>query len=228
MTEFRSPPYSSPSAPSTSILVIDDHPVFQDGIAVILQALLTDVEIIPALNADTAIAHAKARPDLDWIFVDYQLPDSDGLSIIAQLNGLMVTAPIVMMSGVDELELVAKALQLGVSGFIHKSGGKQIFKDCLQAIEQGKVYLPADTQVRLEHYRQTIGKHTDAIKKQLSTRRMDVLLLVAEGYSNQEIASSLSISEATVKSHVSALMSILDADSRYHCVAEARKLGLIK
>ena len=54
MTEFRVPPYS---APSTSILVIDDHPVFQDGIAVILQALLTDVEIIPALNADTAIAH---------------------------------------------------------------------------------------------------------------------------------------------------------------------------
>ena len=214
--------------PQTTVLVIDDHPVFQDGISVILDALLAPVEIIQALNAKEAFAHANSRADLDWIFVDYQLPDSDGLSIIKELNTLMITAPIVMMSGVDDLELVSKALKLGVSGFIHKTGGKMIFKDCLDTIEQGKVYLPTDTRVRLEHYQQTVGKQNEAIMKQLSTRRMDVLLLVSEGYSNQEIAGSLSISEATVKSHVSALMSILDADSRYHCVAEARKLGLIK
>lgn len=212
----------------TKVLVIDDHPVYQDGISIILDALLAPVEIIQALNGKEAVAHAKSRPDLDWIFVDYQLPDSDGLAIIEQLNTLMMTAPIVMMSGVDDLELVSKAIKLGVSGFIHKSGGKLIFKDCLTTIEQGKVYLPTDTRVKLEHYQQTIGQQNEAIMKQLSSRRMDVLLLVAEGYSNMEIAQSLSISEATVKSHVSALMSILDADSRYHCVAEARKLGLIK
>ncbi len=194
----------------------------------ILEALLPNATIFSALNAESGVDEARNRPDLDWIFVDYQLPDADGLSIIKQLNELMVTAPIVMMSGMDDLELVSTAMKLGVSGFIHKSGGKQVFKDCLCSIEQGKVYLPADTQVRLEHYRQTVGRQTESIRKQLSSRRMDVLLLVAEGYSNQEIANSLSITEATVKSHVSALMSILDADSRYHCVAEARKLGLIK
>lgn len=213
---------------NTTILVIDDHPVFQDGIAVILETLLPNAIIFSALNAAEGIEQARNRADLDWVFVDYQLPDADGLNIIERLNALMIAAPIIMMSGVDDLEVISKAMKLGVSGFIHKSGGKQIFKDCLDTIEQGRVYLPSDTQVRLEHYRQTIGRQTDSIKKQLSSRRMDVLLLVAEGYSNQEIANSLSITEATVKSHVSALMSILDADSRYHCVAEARKLGLIK
>ena len=213
---------------TSTILVIDDHPVFQDGITVILETLLPNATIHSALNAAKGIEAARNRPDLDWVFVDYQLPDADGLSIIERLNALMITAPIIMMSGVDDLEVISQAMKLGVSGFIHKSGGKQIFKDCLDTIEQGKVYLPSDTQVRLEHYRQTIGRQTDSIKKQLSNRRMDVLLLVAEGYSNQEIANSLAITEATVKSHVSALMSILDADSRYHCVAEARKLGLIK
>ncbi|RLU00985.1 MAG: DNA-binding response regulator [Ketobacter sp.] len=213
---------------NTTILVIDDHPVFQDGIAVILETLLPNATIFSALNAAAGIEQARNRADLDWVFVDYQLPDADGLDIIERLNALMITAPIIMMSGVDDLEVISRAMKLGVSGFIHKSGGKQIFKDCLDTIEQGKVYLPSDTQVRLEHYRQTIGRQTDSIKKQLSNRRMDVLLLVAEGYSNQEIANSLAITEATVKSHVSALMSILDADSRYHCVAEARKLGLIK
>ncbi|MBA55417.1 MAG: hypothetical protein CMK89_13260 [Pseudomonadales bacterium] len=213
---------------NTTILVIDDHPVFQDGIAVILETLLPNATIFSALNAAAGIEQARNRADLDWVFVDYQLPDADGLNIIERLNALMITAPIIMMSGVDDLEVISRAMKLGVSGFIHKSGGKQIFKDCLDTIEQGKVYLPSDTQVRLEHYRQTIGRQTDSIKKQLSNRRMDVLLLVAEGYSNQEIANSLAITEATVKSHVSALMSILDADSRYHCVAEARKLGLIK
>lgn len=213
---------------NTTILVIDDHPVFQDGIAVILETLLPNATIYSALNAAEGIEQARNRPDLDWVFVDYQLPDADGLNIIERLNALMITAPIIMMSGVDDLEVISRAMKLGVSGFIHKSGGKKIFKDCLDTIEQGRVYLPSDTQVRLEHYRQTIGRQTDSIRKQLSSRRMDVLLLVAEGYSNQEIATSLSITEATVKSHVSALMSILDADSRYHCVAEARKLGLIK
>lgn len=213
---------------STSILVIDDHPVFQDGIAVILETLLPNATIISALDASSAIAQANSKPDLDWVFVDYQLPDANGLTIIERLNELMITAPIVMMSGVDDLELVSKALKLGVSGFIHKSGGKQVFKDCIESIEQGRLYLPPETQVKLEHYRQTVGQQTESIKKQLSTRRMDVLLLVAEGYSNQEIANSLKISEATVKSHVSALMTILDADSRYHCVAEARKLRLIQ
>ena len=213
---------------NTTILVIDDHPVFQDGITVILETLLPNATIYSALNAAEGIEQARNRPDLDWVFVDYQLPDADGLNIIERLNALMITAPIIMMSGVDDLEVISRAMKLGVSGFIHKSGGKKIFKDCLDTIEQGRVYLPSDTQVRLEHYRQTIGRQTDSIRKQLSSRRMDVLLLVAEGYSNQEIATSLSITEATVKSHVSALMSILDADSRYHCVAEARKLGLIK
>ena len=213
---------------NTAILVIDDHPVFQDGITVILETLLPNATIYSALNAAEGIEQARNRPDLDWVFVDYQLPDADGLNIIERLNALMITAPIIMMSGVDDLEVISRAMKLGVSGFIHKSGGKKIFKDCLDTIEQGRVYLPSDTQVRLEHYRQTIGRQTDSIRKQLSSRRMDVLLLVAEGYSNQEIATSLSITEATVKSHVSALMSILDADSRYHCVAEARKLGLIK
>lgn len=211
----------------STVLVIDDHPVYQDGIAVILDNLLEPIEVLQALNADQAFDIANQRLDIDWIFVDYQLPDSDGLTIIKQLNAMMITAPIVMMSGVDDIELVHQALELGVSGFIHKSGGKTIFKDCLDSIEQGAVYLPADTSVRLDHYRHNAMQTNAAIDKQLSARRKDVLLLIAEGYSNAEIARSLSISEATVKSHVSALMSILDADNRYHCVAEARKLGLI-
>ena len=138
---------------NNTILVIDDHPVFQDGIAVILESLLPNANVLSALNAADGIELARKRTDLDWVFVDFQLPDSDGLRIIEQLNALMITAPIIMMSGVDELELVSKAMKLGVSGFIHKSGGKQVFKDCLDTIEQGKVYLPTETQVRLEHYR---------------------------------------------------------------------------
>lgn len=212
----------------TQVLLVDDHPIYLDGIAVILSDIFGDVEIIQAEDAESAIAMVGQHPDLDWIFVDYKLPDCDGLALTKRLNDLFVTAPIIMMTGMDEIALVSEAIDLGVSGFIHKASGKSVFRDCITAIEAGEAYIAPEQKLALDQYKgSTDHKARERILEQLSSRRKDVLLLIAEGYSNSEIAGTLNISETTVKAHVSALISILDADNRYHCVAEARKLGIL-
>lgn len=211
-----------------TILIVDDHPIYLDGISYLLQTLFSDAQVVRTRTGAEALAAASGNIELDWIFLDYQLPDTDGLSLLTQLAELMVTAPIIMISGRDDVALVADAIERGASGFVHKSCSQSIYQDCLLEIEKGNIYLSPELALELDNYRRTTLTSKNQILEQLSARRMDVLVLISEGYSNSEMASALSISEATVKAHVSALMAIFEADNRSHCVAEARKLGILK
>lgn len=212
---------------NTVILIVDDHPIYLDGISLVLQDLFKGSQVLQAGTAKEALKLLAERFDIDWIFLDFQLPDGHGLDLLKDINDLMITAPIIMMSGSDDTHLVANAIEGGASGFIHKAGGRTDFKECFNAIERDGIYLAPEMALKLDHFKKTTLQAKNEVLSQLSDRRRDVLVLVAEGYSNGEIASTLSISEATVKAHVSALMTIFDADNRSHCVAEARKLGIV-
>lgn len=212
----------------TQILVIDDHPVYSDGIAYMLQSIFPDAVILQAHTGKEALKLAAERIDIDWIFVDYQLPDMNGHQVLSSLNDLMVAAPVVMMSGSDDIALVTEALERGASGFIPKAHGKVTFQECLSVVQAGQTYLPAELKARVDHYRRTVLDARATITGQLSGRRQEVLVLMSEGYTNSEMAKTLGIAEATIKTHVSALLSIFDVDNRSHCIAEARKLGLLK
>lgn len=210
------------------ILVIDDHPVYSDGIAYMLKAIMPEAAILQAHSGKEALALVSERIDIDWIFMDFQLPDTNGHQLLTEFNALMIAAPVIMMSGNDEVALVAEALELGASGFIPKAHGKMTFEACLAHVQSGQTYLPAELKSRVDHYRRTVLNARKTITAQLSGRRQEVLVLMSEGYTNSEMAVTLGIAEATVKTHVSALLSIFDVDNRSHCIAEARKLGILK
>lgn len=210
------------------ILIVDDHPVYLDGISHILQSILGSVNIVQANTGSEAIAQVAGRIDIDWIFLDQQLPDTTGLQLLQQFNDLLIAAPVVMMSGSDDIALIHEAMAMGASGFIHKAFGRATFEQCLNAIKRGELYLPSELRVRMDHYRATVVKSRNALQSQLSDRRKEVLIMMAEGYTNAEMAAALGIAETTIKTHVSALLSIFDVDNRSHCIAEARKLGLLK
>lgn len=210
-----------------TVMLVDDHPVYLDGITLILRELMGPVEVIQALSVEQAVALAEERLDLDLVLLDYQLPDANGLALVARLNDLMLTAPMVMMTGIDDLDVVCQALDLGVSGYVHKGGGRQDIRECLAAVEAGRTYVAPDLKLRLDQYRQSQLQDRKRLQDQISERRREVLVCIDAGYSNAEIAATLGISEATVKAHVSALMSIFDADNRSHCAAEARKFGIL-
>lgn len=217
----------TPSRQNNIILIIDDHPVFSEGVAGILQTVFVQPEIIQVKSGAAAIKLLQQRVDIDWIFIDYHLLDITGIDVLKTLQPMMITASTVMMSGIDDMEVIIEALELGINGFIHKGGGKPVFQECVNVVEEGGLYLMPELKARIEQYQETVLKGKNGILKQLSQRRLDILLLISEGYSNNEIAKTVGITEATVKSHVSALMTIFDADNRSHCVAEARKLRII-
>lgn len=211
----------------SKILLVDDHPLFVAGFAYILSDLLGDVELLQASTAATARVIEQANPDLDWVFCDYKLPDSNGLSLLRDFKKALLTAPVILVSAFEDIGMIDEALMLGASGFIPKSADKLIFQQCLQHIEQGLLFLLPETHQQLAQYRNHIPAEKRRVTSRLSRRQFDVLQLIAGGYSNLEIGQALGITESTVKSHVSSLLSLLDTDNRAHCVAEARRLQLI-
>ncbi len=211
----------------TTVLVIDDHPVYLDGFSLILNDLFLDVDLLVASNAKDAIDIATNRIDIELIYMDYNLPDMNGVNLLQVFNELLITAPIIMISGNDDISIIDHAITFGANGFIHKGSAKSAFQECLSTIEKGNVFLAPELNASLAHYRNTVVKDRKIIMEKLSDRRKQVLLLISEGYSNSEIANSLDISQSTVKTHVAALMDIFDADNRSHCVAEAKTYNII-
>lgn len=211
----------------TTVLVIDDHPVYLDGFSLMLNDLFSNVDLCLASNAKEAIEIASNRIDIDLIYMDYNLPDMNGITLLQTLNDLFITAPIIMISGDDNINLIDQAMTLGASGFVHKGCAKSVFQECLSTIEKGNIFLTPELNASLANHRKTIVKDKNLIVKKLSDRRIQVLLLISEGYANGEIAESLGISQSTVKTHVAALMDVFDADNRSHCVAEAKKYNII-
>ena len=210
-----------------TILVVDDHPVVQDGLELMLQELRPNAEIIPVLNATEALQYAMSHKELDWIFVDVNLPDYSGLELITQLREQKILSNVVILSSEILPHILEEALKLNVNGVLSKAFYHQDFVDCFATIENGQVFLTVEHANELKFYRQSQLLDKNHIEKKISSRQVETLLMVAKGYSNREIASSMQITESTVKSHVSGLMELFNADNRTHCVCEAQRLKII-
>lgn len=192
-----------------------------------LRTIFDIVDIIEAGTGNTALAYTDTRTDLDWIFVDYSLPDINGLSLLKAFKEQLVSAPVIFMSASEQIAMIAAALEFGASGFISKSAARSEYQQCLTTITQGGIYLAKALEQQVLHYQATYATEKRRVINQISKRQTEVLMLIAAGYSNAEIGRSLGISTYTVKDHVSSIMQLLNTDNRVHCIAEARELGLL-
>ena len=212
--------------PSLDVLIVEDHPLYMDGLRQIVSGLADAVEIHEAVSGKAALQKVEQFPFLDWIFLDLQLPDFSGVELLTRFKDMMITAPVLVVSSVDDIAVLDRLLSLGASGFLPKSATHEDFRIALSSIESNGLYLPAEQNEQLREYRQVVKNRTQFLRSNLTARQQEILFLMSQGYSNGEISTSLSISESTVKGHVSALFSLFDADNRTHCVAEAHRLGI--
>lgn len=211
----------------TRILIVDDHPLYLNALSALVQIYFRNAHILRAGSASEAKTIVRDHNRIDWIFVNYFLPDCNGIELLKDLCQLICNAHIVLNSGNDRVELVVEALDQGARGFLSKSGSAADVFKCLDKISAGDIYLAPDMQKQVRNYRSTIQEEKKRISHQISKRQKEVLLLLSAGYSNAEIATALGISPHTVKDHVSNIMQLFNADNRVHCIAEARQLGLI-
>lgn len=210
------------------ILIVDDHPVVLDGLSIILSDVMSGAQIFKAIDGAQALTVVKSNVDIDWIFLDVNLPDIDGIDLIKSFESLRITANIIVLSSDSSPSITDRALKQHANGFLSKSFVPSELRSCIKTIEQGKIFLLPQLQQQLTKYRDSVLAERQLIEAHISNRQLQTLNLLAKGYSNLEIADSLGIVESTVKSHIQALMSLFEADNRTHCAAEARRLNIIR
>lgn len=214
------------------ILVLDDHQLFVDGLSHILSKLDPEASITEASSVSQATEILESNRDFDLVLLDLNMPEMNGLSLLQRLHEQSVRLPLVVISAEESVQQIQSAMALGALGFIPKSHSSQQMLSALEGILDGNVYLPPAIQQQMD-YQKTMRPPTAArtnppLKESgISRRQYEVLQLLAQGYSNKQIASTLFLTEHTVKVHISALFKRLKVRNRTECVQTATAMGVI-
>ena len=200
------------------ILSVDDHPLLREGIAALVNAESDMKLIAEATNGRDAMEKFRLhRPDVT--LMDLQMPAVSGIDAIIGIRSEFPNARIIVLTTYTGDVQVLRALRAGARGYILKAHVRRERLDTIRAVHAGQKRIPPEVAVELAEH---------AADEDLTSRELDVLRLIAAGNANKEIAGQLSITEETVKSHVTNILSKLGANDRTHAVTIGLKRGLIE
>jgi DNA-binding NarL/FixJ family response regulator len=201
-----------------TVLTVDDHPVFREGIAAVL-SLEPDIVVVGEAQsaAEGVNLYRKIRPDV--VLMDIKLPDASGIEATAQICREFPDAKVIMLTTYKGDVQALNALKAGASGFLLKNTLRRELVESIRMVHRGQ-------QIILEEVALELAMH--AADAQLSAREMEVLRAVAQGKSNKGIARALGIAEETVKSHMASVLAKLKANDRTHAVLIGIKRGIIQ
>lgn len=213
------------------VLLVDDHPLFRQGLKFILDDLHSELEFFEAGDF-TEVESYRESEAFDLILLDYHLAGevSDRASLLA-VREAYPAATIVVLSSEDNPEIILSAVDNGAAGFIPKSSTPEILMAALKLVLAGGVYLPPEAH----HFSpKTAAASPDASPSQnsnsvlsiLSERQAETLMAAIRGKPNKIIARELGIAEGTVKAHLSAAFRLLDVRNRTEAVYKAAEIGL--
>ena len=200
------------------ILTVDDHPILRKGLAALVNAEPDLKLVAEASNGKEAIeAFRGHQPDIT--LMDLQMPQLDGIQAIEAICNEFPAARIIVLTTYTGDTQVVRALKAGARAFVLKGHVLDELLDTIRAVHTGKKRIPPDVAAELADH---------ATDDALTEREIDVLRLIAAGNGNKQIADELSISEATVKSRVTNILSKLGANDRTHSVTIGLKRGIIE
>jgi DNA-binding NarL/FixJ family response regulator len=209
-------------ATASMFIVADDHPLFRGAVRSALQMARPDCQVLEAGTFDEATGLVLENPDADLVLLDLNMPGSSGLSGLITLRAAQPSVPVVVISATDDGVTVRRALDLGASGYVSKSSGLDEIREAISTVLAGGVCTPKS----LELPKETDPEIADLIPRiqSLTPQQKRVLGMLGEGLLNKQIAYELSVSEATIKAHVSAILQKLNVDSRTQAVIKLAKL----
>jgi two-component system, NarL family, response regulator LiaR len=203
------------------LLLVDDHVVVRQGLRMVL-ALEPDLEIIgEANNGQEALSLIK-KLSPQVVLMDLLMPVMDGVSAIRAIKKDYPDIEVVALTSVLEDRLVIDAVEAGAAGYLLKESGPEELIEAIRAAAKGEVRLHPKAQKRLIK-----EVRTPEMRESLTERETETLRLISKGMSNKEIAENLSVSEVTVKTHVSSILSKLNLQSRTQAALFALKEGLV-
>ncbi|TQM91814.1 response regulator transcription factor [Roseinatronobacter monicus] len=200
------------------ILVIDDHPLFCEALQITLSEALGLAQIETRSSLGAALDAFRAGLEVDAIILDLNLPDVAGLDGLARLRNAAPGVPVIVVSSMSEARIITAVLHAGAAGFVPKHSPREDFVAAIRVVSQGGSYLPQDYAPPTKDTQQDAERNAIDRLSDLTPQQGRILALVCEGYLNKQIAYELSISETTVKAHVTAILRKLGAQSRTQAV----------
>jgi len=207
------------------VIVVDDEQLLRSGLRLILNSA-EDIQVVSACDDVQALDEIR-REVPDVVLLDLRMPQIDGITILRRLKSLPQPPAVAMLTTFDMEAHVAEALSSGASGFLLKDTDPEDLIHAVRVLAAGgSVLSPAITRTVIDGYVDAARPAALARLTSMTARERDVLELVAQGMSNAEIGRRLFLSAATVKDHVSAILSKLAVSNRVQAAVIARQAGL--
>lgn len=207
------------------VMITDDHKMVREGIKQLLE-LNDSISVVGmASDGDECISVLESKkPDL--LLLDINMPGKNGLEIIEEIKKLNFNVKIILLTVHNEVDYLLKAVEIGADGYVLKDSGSAELVNAIEIVMSGESYIQPDMIPMLNS--KMIAKNSDKEKmKNLTKRELEVLVLVSEGMFNKEIADKLSISERTVKNHISSIFKKIDVGDRTQAAVFAIRNNLI-
>jgi DNA-binding NarL/FixJ family response regulator len=204
------------------LIIADDHPLFRGALRQAVSGLLARVEVAEAGSFDEISKLLDRGGEIDLILLDLAMPGVRGFSGLMYLRAQYPSVPVVVVSANDDPAVIRRCMDFGASGFIPKTLGIEEMRAAVMSVLKGGVWTPPDVDLAAG-----VDAEEASLMARLATltpQQVRVLMMLSEGMLNKQIAYELSVSEATVKAHVSAILQKLGVESRTQAVIMAGKI----
>jgi DNA-binding NarL/FixJ family response regulator len=226
------PDRTVPEGGVVRVVLVDDQKLMRDGIATIL-GNDPGIDVVGSAADGAAALEVVTSTSPDVVCMDVEMPVMDGIEATRRICAEPGSPQVIMLTTFDREDYLLRALQAGAVGFLLKTGSPEQLIAGIRTVAEGEGLLaPEMTRALIRHAVESLESQPDAaasaVDDLLSAREQDVLVQVAKGLSNTEIAEQLFITAATVKTHISHVLTKLDLRNRAQAVAYAYESGLME
>jgi len=209
------------------VVLVDDQTLVRHGIRSLLE-LTQDIEVVAEAGDGEEALEVIRRERPDVVLLDVVMPKKNGLEVVLALRGDTGAPPAVLLTTFDDDATLLAAVKAGARGYLLKDVSLERLTDAVRAVARGDTMIrPAVTERALRSLERIAPDFEAHVSDPLTAREIEILRLIAGGYSNREIADTLGTAEGTVKNHASSIMSKLGVRDRTRAVLKALELGFI-
>lgn len=215
------------------VLIVDDHPLIREGLASVLTELGPAVTVLQAETAEETRKALQDRADLALILLDLSVPGARELSLLEEIRAARPETPVVVLSANDSRETVLRSIDAGAMGFISKRTATAVLINALRLVLAGSVYVPPQVLKAVSESapieglpKPKEGSPLTPLDIGLTGRQADVLALLVQGKPNKIICRELSLAEGTVKTHIAAILRVLNVANRTQALFALSRLGV--
>lgn len=205
---------------STRIIIADDHPLFRNALCQAVKQVVQEAVILECDSISSLEALLKVENDIDLILLDLRMPGANGFSGLVLIRREYADIPVVVISASDEATIMQRAIEYGASGFIPKASDLSQIADALQTVMNGSLWLPSPVSQSTSHEEHEFAQRL----KTLTPQQLRVFMMLTKGLLNKQIAGEVNVSEATVRTHMTAIFRKLGVRNRTQAVLAANYL----